>query len=67
MSHVASALRLRGGGPKKRCGRWLTTTERCSQVSLRIVGDCTFCETSFCGRHRLPEGAFFLRLSDRGR
>ncbi|KAK4058458.1 hypothetical protein OIO90_000617 [Microbotryomycetes sp. JL221] len=52
---VNLALRLRGGGPKKRCGCWITPTERCSQVSLRIVGDCSFCSTSFCGRHRLPE------------
>ncbi|KAL8286407.1 hypothetical protein RQP46_004424 [Phenoliferia psychrophenolica] len=61
---ISLVLRLRGGGPKKRCGRWLTTTERCSQVSLRIVGDCTFCETSFCGRHRLPEDHACPNLSN---
>lgn len=53
---IGLALRLRGGGPKKRCGHYIAATERCSSVSLRIVGDCNFCEVSFCGRHRLPEG-----------
>ncbi|SCV67675.1 BQ2448_5286 [Microbotryum intermedium] len=52
---VGLVLRLRGGGPKKRCGAYITATDRCSQASLRIVGDCSFCSTSFCGRHRLPE------------
>ncbi|KAM0754995.1 hypothetical protein T439DRAFT_322057 [Meredithblackwellia eburnea MCA 4105] len=54
-STIGLVLRLRGGGPKKRCGRYLSATERCSQPALRIVGDCSFCQASFCGRHRLPE------------
>lgn len=52
--------RLRGGGPKKRCNCFISVTERCSQAAIRIVGDCSFCEKAFCGRHRLPEGAFSL-------
>ncbi|GAA5893219.1 hypothetical protein JCM5296_001640 [Sporobolomyces johnsonii] len=52
---VGLALRLRGGAPKKRCGCWLTATERCSQAAVRIVGDCSLCSTSFCSMHRLSE------------
>ncbi|ORY88896.1 hypothetical protein BCR35DRAFT_301262 [Leucosporidium creatinivorum] len=52
---VGLALRLRGGEKKKRCNCFITTTDRCSQASLRIVGDCSYCTKSFCGTHRLPE------------
>lgn len=43
----------------RRCGCFIAPTERCSSVSLRIVGDCSYCNVSFCGRHRLPEGESF--------
>ncbi|KAI5474179.1 hypothetical protein MNV49_003991 [Pseudohyphozyma bogoriensis] len=52
---VGLVLRLRGGAPKKRCGFYVSATERCSSAAVRIVGDCSFCSKSFCGRHRLPE------------
>ncbi|PRP82690.1 hypothetical protein PROFUN_10054 [Planoprotostelium fungivorum] len=54
-------LRLRGGAPedetqaapKKRvnkCG-----FGDCNQKPVLIVGDCKFCTSKFCGKHRLPE------------
>ena len=81
--HSRSDFRLRGGGPKKRCGCYITTTERCSSAAVRksfhrnvflvlcltltllagIVGDCSFCDVSFCGRHRLPVRAIRFRSS----
>ncbi|GAA5822082.1 hypothetical protein JCM10212_005206 [Sporobolomyces blumeae] len=54
-STIGLALRLRGGAPKKRCGFYLTATDRCSQAAVRIVGDCNLCSTSFCSTHRLSE------------
>jgi len=52
---IGLVLRLRGGGPKKRCAYFIGPTEKCSSASIRIVGDCPHCSASFCGRHRLPE------------
>ena len=44
-------LRLRGGVTKKiKCN-----AKDCSQLALRIVGDCTHCSGHFCARHRLLE------------
>lgn len=40
-------LRLRGGG-KPKC-----TFSGCSALQQRIVGDCSFCDGHFCGKHRL--------------
>lgn len=37
--------------PKKlRC-----TAKECREPAQRIVGDCTFCNGHFCGKHRLLE------------
>jgi hypothetical protein len=55
---VGMTMRLKGGAPKKRCAGMLNGTERCSQAAVRIVGDCQLCKASFCGKHRLAEGAF---------
>ena len=30
-------------------------TTDCSQLAMRIVGDCSHCGGRFCGRHRLLE------------
>jgi ubiquitin len=44
-------LRLRGGGNgKKSCG-----FGDCSTKPVLIIGDCNFCSSKFCGKHRLPE------------
>jgi len=40
-------LRLRGGG---KC-----TVPDCKKRSVMVVGDCRFCQRSFCSSHRLPE------------
>ena len=40
-------LRLRGGGRCKFAG--------CKAKTAMIIGDCRFCEASYCGKHRLPE------------
>lgn len=59
-STIGLALRLRGGAPKKRCKFMLNPTDQCSQAAVRIVGDCQLCSLSFCARHRLAEGAWFI-------
>ncbi|KAL8701673.1 MAG: hypothetical protein Q9201_004776 [Fulgogasparrea decipioides] len=44
-------LPVRGGGPKKiRC-----TFKDCKDPAQRIVGDCSFCQGHFCGKHRMLE------------
>ena len=44
-------LRLRGGAPKKkRC-----TFRDCTSLPQNIVGDCSFCDGHYCGKHRLLE------------
>ncbi|KAL8871065.1 MAG: hypothetical protein Q9174_003029 [Haloplaca sp. 1 TL-2023] len=44
-------LPLRGGAPKKmRC-----TFKDCKDPAQRIVGDCSFCQGHFCGKHRMLE------------
>jgi len=40
-------LRLRGGG---KCAHG-----ECKQMAAFIVGDCKYCNSKFCGTHRLPE------------
>jgi hypothetical protein len=45
------ALPVRGGAPRKiRCG-----FKECKDAAQRIVGDCSFCNGHFCGKHRLLE------------
>ncbi|KAL1924936.1 uncharacterized protein VTP21DRAFT_4590 [Calcarisporiella thermophila] len=29
--------------------------EGCSSRAMKLVGDCRYCEHSFCGKHRIPE------------
>jgi len=43
-------LRLRGGGKKTKC-----CFGECSKRVVLITGDCRFCQSQFCGSHRLPE------------
>lgn len=59
------AMRLRGGGPKKRCqhGKSSLTESQCTQPALRLVGDCPHCTLPFCSRHRLPEDHACLNMS----
>ncbi|WAQ92291.1 hypothetical protein PtA15_16A197 [Puccinia triticina] len=59
------AMRLRGGGPKKRCqhAKNSLTETQCSQPALRLVGDCPHCTLPFCSRHRLPEDHACLNMS----
>lgn len=50
-STLHMALPIRGGAPKKmRCG-----FKGCKDAVQRIVGDCSFCNGHFCGKHRLLE------------
>ncbi|EGX50491.1 hypothetical protein TWF569_011975 [Orbilia oligospora] len=51
-------LRLRGGG-KPRC-----TFEGCTAFQQRIIGDCSFCNGHFCGKHRLLESHHCPNLED---
>jgi len=37
-------------GKKIRCG-----AKECRERAQAIVGDCTFCQGHFCGKHRLLE------------
>lgn len=54
-------LRLRGGGPKKRCQHGAGqakedgTTAQCRDATVRLVGECPHCKLQFCAQHRLPE------------
>lgn len=53
-------LPLRGGAPKKiRC-----THKDCKEPAQRIVGDCSFCNGHFCGRHRMLEDHKCTGLED---
>ncbi|KAH6649930.1 hypothetical protein F5144DRAFT_27166 [Chaetomium tenue] len=45
--------------PKVKC-----SFEDCKFVAQRIVGDCTFCEGSFCKNHRLLEDHKCQNLED---
>lgn len=59
------AMRLRGGGPKKRCqhAKNSVTESQCGQPALRLVGDCPHCTLQFCARHRLPEDHACLNMT----
>ena len=41
---------LERGSKKKRCA-----SDGCVNKSLKLVGDCRWCQNSFCSKHRLPE------------
>jgi len=43
-------LRLRGGGKKTVCA-----CEGCTSRVAMIIGHCNYCESDYCGQHRLPE------------
>ncbi|KAI4201475.1 MAG: hypothetical protein LQ350_003234 [Teloschistes chrysophthalmus] len=53
---ISVTLPLRGGAPppnknmKTRC-----TFKDCKEPAQRIVGDCSFCQGHFCGKHRMLE------------
>jgi len=53
-------LRLRGGAPKKR----ICNSKDCTNLAQRIVGECTFCDGHFCGKHRLLEDHKCTGLED---
>lgn len=59
------AMRLRGGGPKKRCqhAKNSVNESQCTQAALRLVGDCPHCTLQFCSRHRLPEDHACLNMT----
>ena len=46
-------LRLRGGNPTK--GKNKCAYGDCSQKPVVLIGDCKYCNSKFCGTHRLPE------------
>ncbi|CAF9912717.1 hypothetical protein IMSHALPRED_000397 [Imshaugia aleurites] len=48
--HVA--LPIRGGMPPK---KMKCTFKDCKDGAQRIVGDCSFCQGHFCGKHRMLE------------
>ena len=53
-------LPIRGGAPKKiRC-----THKDCKEPAQRIVGDCSFCQGHFCGKHRMLEDHKCTGLED---
>jgi len=53
-------LRLRGGAPKKK----KCTFKDCTSLPQKIVGDCSFCDGHFCGKHRLLEDHKCTGLED---
>ena len=40
------------------------TAATCREPAQRIVGDCTFCQGHFCGKHRLLEDHKCTGLED---
>ncbi|KAK3178616.1 hypothetical protein OEA41_000753 [Lepraria neglecta] len=46
------ALPIRGGMPSK---KQKCTYNSCKEGAQRIVGDCSFCQGHFCGKHRMLE------------
>ncbi|KAL6415172.1 hypothetical protein AUP68_01718 [Ilyonectria robusta] len=40
------------------------TASQCREPAQRIVGDCTFCQGHFCGKHRLLEDHKCTGLED---
>ncbi|OAD69057.1 hypothetical protein PHYBLDRAFT_39921 [Phycomyces blakesleeanus NRRL 1555(-)] len=51
-------LRLRGGvSRKQRCA-----FGSCSDKPVKIIGDCRYCQSKFCARHRLPEAHVCVNL-----
>ena len=40
------------------------TASECREPAQRIVGDCSFCEGHFCGKHRLLEDHKCTGLED---
>lgn len=60
-STIHLAVPLRGGMPPKkiRCSH-----KDCKEAAQRIIGDCGFCNGSFCGKHRLLEDHKCTGLED---
>jgi hypothetical protein len=60
-STIHLAAPLRGGMPPKkiRCSH-----KDCKEAAQRIIGDCGFCNGSFCGKHRLLEDHKCTGLED---
>ncbi|KAI8810335.1 hypothetical protein BJ742DRAFT_888196 [Cladochytrium replicatum] len=49
----SSAPSTPGGTRKSNAPR--CNAENCSDRAVKIVGDCRYCSSKFCARHRLPE------------
>ncbi|KAI8082745.1 ubiquitin family-domain-containing protein [Halteromyces radiatus] len=71
-------LRLRGGtnddnkinqqSSSSSTPKTITTRKRCafgscSDKPVKIIGDCRYCESKFCARHRLPEAHACVNLT----
>lgn len=57
---LALSFPIRGGAPKKtRC-----TFKDCKEAAQKIVGDCSFCQGKFCGKHRMLEDHKCTGLED---
>lgn len=51
---------IRGGAPRKpKC-----TFKDCKEAAQKIVGDCSFCQGKFCGKHRMLEDHKCMGLED---
>ena len=48
-------LRLRGGADALQPKKTRCFLEGCSDRIAKIIGDCRYCSSKFCGKHRLPE------------
>ncbi|KAI9299607.1 hypothetical protein BJ944DRAFT_172141, partial [Cunninghamella echinulata] len=35
----------------------------CTDKPVKIIGDCRYCESKFCARHRLPEAHACVNLT----
>ncbi|KAI9021571.1 putative ubiquitin [Phycomyces nitens] len=60
-------LRLRGGGDDESQKAKTSRKQRCafgscSDKPVKIIGDCRYCQSKFCARHRLPEAHVCVNL-----
>ena len=45
-------------------GKSTCMREGCTSRIIRIIGDCNYCSSKFCGDHRLPEDHLCKNIQD---
>jgi predicted nucleic acid binding AN1-type Zn finger protein len=42
----------------------ICTVEECTSRVVRIIGECKYCSSQYCGKHRLPEDHLCKNMND---